>query len=290
MTHREEWVEKSFQVFTDEDGVLRSGYYPTGEGIVTGNVQVDRVWGNIPMQPNDDRTDTYINFGGGSGDAGWDNTFTYTSDTLQYGTYENNDAVQWLFNINPEISTDHVNVNLGYSNFPGYIPNYAGDEDSGLEAVVPNVLRMTRSQAIAAIEAVNLDYRIRYHNSAINYLESTGTTVRVFAYDTDAEGGGSAQAYLVGLKVGDKVYPDNNEVDFGTSPVTVTAVNEDGEDSWFEFEVAEAFDPALDTTADGTVWPGPDLEDVITVMRYWNQPGDIKDEGTNIYLRAIGTP
>ena len=26
----------------------------------------------------------------------------------------------------------------------------------------------------------------------------------------------------------------------------------------------------------------------ITMMRGWNQPGDIKDEGTNIYVRGLG--
>lgn len=55
MTAREAWEDVSFQVFTDEDGVLRSGYYPTGEGIVTGNIAIAREWGNMPMQPNDDR-------------------------------------------------------------------------------------------------------------------------------------------------------------------------------------------------------------------------------------------
>ena len=55
MTQREQWEDVSFQVFTDEDGVLRSGIYPTGEGLVSGNVAIAREWGNTPMQPNDDR-------------------------------------------------------------------------------------------------------------------------------------------------------------------------------------------------------------------------------------------
>ena len=250
-----------------------------------GNVQVDFVWGNFPMQPDDDRTDQGFNFGGGSGDVGWNSTYSYTSDNLRISNYNNNNAVQGLFSIVPNIATDHVRASLGYSNFPGYIPNYEGDEDSGLEAVVPNVLRMTRSQAIAALEAVNLDYRIQNHNPSIFYLESTGTTVRVYAYDENATGGGAPQDYLVGLKPGDKVFPDNNEYSFD-GPVTVTKVNEDGENSWFEFETAEPVN--VDTSCNGTVWPDDTLLSLITVMRYWNQPGDIKDEGTNIYLRAFG--
>jgi hypothetical protein len=67
--------------------------------------------------------------------------------------------------------------------------------------------------------------------------------------------------------------------------VTITAVNEDEEDSWFEFETETALE--LDDTSTGNIWAGPDLERVVTVMRPWNQPGDIKDEGTNIYVRGL---
>jgi hypothetical protein len=254
----------------------------------SGNVQGDFVWGNFPMQPDDDRTDNYYSFGGGSGDNGWDSTWQYTSDTLRISPYYENDFVQELFETAP-IETDHVRADIGWSNFPGYIPNYEGDEDSGLETVVPDVLRKTVAQAEDILDAANLDIRMQYHNPSVFYLESTGTTVRAYVYDENAAGGGSPQAYLVGLKVGDKVYVDNTEVVFNDgNPVTITAVNEDGEDSWIEFTTAEDFDPALDTSASGTVWPGPDLVNVVTVMRYWNQPGDIKDEGTNIYLRGLG--
>lgn len=52
---REQWEEKSFQVITEMDGSVRSGYFPTGEGLVDGNVAVDRAWGNFPIQPNEGR-------------------------------------------------------------------------------------------------------------------------------------------------------------------------------------------------------------------------------------------
>jgi hypothetical protein len=285
MTHREQWEEVSFQVI-DDNGVMRSGYFPTGEGTVSGNVQVDRVWGNMPMQPNDDRSDQYINFGGGAGDIGWDNTWTYTSDTLRTSPYYNSDSVQELFTILPATGTDHNNVAIGYSNFPGYIPNYAGDEDPGLETVIPDVLRMTIAQATDALDKANLNVRFNLHNPTVQYIESTGKTVRVYAFDENANGGGGEQAFLVGLKAGDKVYVDNDYQTFNEL-VTITKVNEDGEDSWIEFEVAEAFDPALDDYANGTIWAGPDLHNVVTVMRYWNQPGGIVDENVNVYLRGL---
>lgn len=53
--NREQWEEVSFQVFEDMGGSIRSGYYPTGTGIVDGNIAVDYAYGNFPMQPNEDR-------------------------------------------------------------------------------------------------------------------------------------------------------------------------------------------------------------------------------------------
>lgn len=55
MSSREQWEEVSFQVINEMDGSVRSGYFPTGEGLVSGNVKTDYVFGNFPLQPNDDR-------------------------------------------------------------------------------------------------------------------------------------------------------------------------------------------------------------------------------------------
>lgn len=52
---REQWEEVSFQVITEMDGSVRSGYFPTGEGIVDGNIAVAYTFGNMPIQPNEDR-------------------------------------------------------------------------------------------------------------------------------------------------------------------------------------------------------------------------------------------
>jgi hypothetical protein len=46
------WEEVSFQVFEDEGGSIRSGYYPTGNP-ATGDVAVDFTFGNFPIQPNE---------------------------------------------------------------------------------------------------------------------------------------------------------------------------------------------------------------------------------------------
>ena len=211
-----------------------------------GNVRVDFVWGNMPMQPDDDR---------GTG----------LDETLD----------------------NHYTAVYGWSNFPGFIPNYEGDGDSGLEAVVPDLLRKTISQAETAVEAVNLNLRANDHYLQMNYLESFGNTVRVWCYDDNVSGGGYPQAYLIGLQPGDKVLlEDYNEYFPFLQEVTVTEVNEDGENSWFEFDAGE--DLGFDTNTGGYVYAGANLTDVITVMRGWNQPGDIRDEYTNIYCRYIG--
>ena len=57
---REQWEEKSFQVITEMDGSVRSGYYPTGEGLVDGNVAIDYVFGTFPIQPDEDRAGMFV--------------------------------------------------------------------------------------------------------------------------------------------------------------------------------------------------------------------------------------
>lgn len=52
---REQWEEVAFQVYEEMDGSIRSGYYPTGEGLVDGNIAIDYTFGNFPIQPNEDR-------------------------------------------------------------------------------------------------------------------------------------------------------------------------------------------------------------------------------------------
>jgi hypothetical protein len=225
----------------------------------SGNVVVDFVWGNLPMQPDDDR--------GGEGQSA---------------------------TLDPALD-NHIIATTGYSNFPGFIPNYWGDEDSGLEAVIPNLVRKTLAQASAAVDAVNLDLFSVAHNLSIQHIESTGTTVRVYAYDTQFNnwGGGYSNAGLIGLREGDEV---NLSVNYDGDPLSlpnnskVTAINNDGSASWFEIKVSEAFDPALDfnTSADGTVYAGNNLVNVITMQRDNYSPGMIVDEYTGVHVRYFG--
>ena len=257
----------------------------------SGNVQVDFVWGNVPMQPNDARSYDEFSFGGGSGDVGWSSTYQLAGGNLTQGTLENNVAVQDLFNINPEIGTDSNRVTTGYSNFPGYIPDYAGDDDSGLEAVIPNLVRLTRSAANALLDAANLDYYVAYHNLEVQSIESTGKTVRVYAYNESWNNwGGYAGAELNGLRVGDEVSINSNYdgTDYDWTNVKVTALALDETDSWFEFEEAAVISPAIDTLIDaGTVFAGDNLVDVVTLQRSNHAAGSIKNEGFEVHYRCF---
>ena len=218
----------------------------------SGQVQIDFVWGNFPLQPDELRAS------GHKLDMTLDN---------------------------------HVIADLGWSNYPAYIPNYTGDEDLELEYVVPDLVRKTRSEAEALLSNHNTDLNLfdTGHNLTVTHVTSTGKTVRVFAYDTDSWNDG--QGALNGLRVGDELYftsllfDGDPGTDFGT--IKVTKINDQGEDpaTYFEFKVAEVIDPALDTVATGSVWAGPNLVNVITLQRFWNPAGSIKNAGTNVHVR-----
>ena len=79
-----------------------------------GNVQVDFVWGNFPLQPDADRGE---------------NTLDPTLD-------------------------NHSIATTGYANFPQFLPNYAGDGDTGFETIIPDLRGLFWPAAqLAAAEA-----------------------------------------------------------------------------------------------------------------------------------------
>jgi hypothetical protein len=246
----------------------------------SGNVQVDFVWGNLPLQPDDDRLDSTI-YTAGVENQGWSGYYKYLSDTLRTSDYN-----LTLNNLTSKASADsHTIATTGYSNFPGYIENYAGDGDADLEHAIPNLVGKTLLAAETITDSLDFDLTATAHYIEIQSIESDGTTVRVYAYDQNYW---DTNIALVGLKIGDKVWVDNDEYDFGNDTVTITALESDGSDSWIEFETATAISPALDTSANGNIWPGPDLEEVITLHR-WAQPGAIRDEGYDVRVRYLAT-
>lgn len=69
----------------------------------SGNQKVDFVWGNFPMQPNDDRAGTVTNTGGSTGDYGWAQTTKVASDRL-------NAALD-----------NHANAEAGWAGYPNFV-------------------------------------------------------------------------------------------------------------------------------------------------------------------------
>lgn len=234
----------------------------------SGNVQIDFVWGNMPMQPDDDRSFDVVTFPQYE-DNGWTQATKYMSGTL--------DA----------FASFHSIATTGYGNFPGFIADYAGDGDTGLELVVPNVVRKSLSKAQAIMEDLDLYLFSVSHNLTITGITTSGTTVRIFAWDTEWNnwGGGYPNSQLIGLKAGDQVAlsitGDNaGVINFGSN-VTISAVHVDGENSWFEFVWGTDLD--LDEPATGTVYAGPNIVNKVLLQR-----SVIRNEGQQVNVRYMG--
>lgn len=86
----------------------------------SGNTQVDFVWGNLPLQPNDQRTEnTLSNFGGSTGDTGWAATTYATPARLDFAgtTKALNNGISYTVK-----SAYHELDETGYAGYPSYSP------------------------------------------------------------------------------------------------------------------------------------------------------------------------
>lgn len=103
----------------------------------SGRQAVDFVWGNFPMQPNDDRAATVTNTGGSTGDYGWAQTTKVASARL--------DAAL----------DNHANVEAGWSGYPTFTAgagNYMVTEASGNGTTVT----YKSQNSLAAGDVVNI--------------------------------------------------------------------------------------------------------------------------------------
>jgi hypothetical protein len=168
-----------------------------------GNIQVDFVWGNFPLQPDEDRPS------GKKLNAALDN---------------------------------HVIATTGWSNYPSFIPNYSGDEDADLEVVLPELLRLSRSAAEDAAEAVGLTLDVQYITYDLDSVTSVGKKVTVVL---DSEGTDLAVGDVISV-----VYNDGDGFAGTWSNVKLTAVS----GNEISFNLATAPSPALDFTSTGYVY------------------------------------
>ena len=117
-----------------------------------GNPRVDFVWGQFPLQPNDQRTRTDVDGANITTDTNWTVTKERGSSNLNsgwtnlsFGTGDGGNTREQTFTFD-----SHEIATTGYSNYPEFLPNYAGDGDTGLEEVVPNIVGL----AYGAVGAV----------------------------------------------------------------------------------------------------------------------------------------
>lgn len=114
----------------------------------SGNVKVDFVWGNFPMQPDDERTGSATQIGGSTGDYGWSQTTKVKSAALT-----TTDITKVLNSgISQTVKHNHsVTVN-NWNKYPDYDPT-APYLDTVDQAAIPNVVGLTESAANSALVA-----------------------------------------------------------------------------------------------------------------------------------------
>jgi hypothetical protein len=239
-----------------------------------GEIQVDFVWGNKPIQPNEDRNETL--------DETLDNHTIATEGWSNYPAYIPNYNGLQLFDALGNV----IFTNDGY--FGDAVP------DADPEVIIPNFVRLTRSAANDLADSKNLQLYDVGHHLTISYVDSTvaanGKTVRVTAYDTNyTTASNASNEALIGLRKGDQLYFTELEVDgdpVSFPVVTVTEVNNEDSYSWFEFKLNTAPAPAYNASATGYAWAGPNLVNIVTVQRpNRTAPGMVANEGRNINVR-----
>lgn len=114
----------------------------------SGNVKVDFVWGPFPMQPDDERTGSATQIGGGSGDTGWSQTTKVQSVALT------KTAISKSLNngITSLVPNNHSVALNNWNGYPDYTP-VAPFLDTVDQAAIPNVVGLDESAATSALIA-----------------------------------------------------------------------------------------------------------------------------------------
>jgi hypothetical protein len=130
-----------------------------------GEVAIDFVWGNFPIQPNDVRPDTAT----GRLDPALDN---------------------------------HIIALSGWNGFPQYAPNTAGEDVAGLTDYIltPNVLGLTTALAIDALKDASFG-TVTTAAAATNAAKTVTAAVRASGGLAVLTASGAGAAYPIGTKV-----------------------------------------------------------------------------------------
>lgn len=132
-----------------------------------GNVRVDFVWGNFPLQPDELRdgnsSSSAPNDEGDRGWTGWytqDSTTLSTSETVYLSRGDSNQDISWddPNTRSVEVPTIHDIATEGYNNFPAFLPNYAGDGDDALDFFLPEINTLTSSAALTLLSGLGINF------------------------------------------------------------------------------------------------------------------------------------
>ena len=191
--------------------------YPVDDA---GNPRVDFVWGNMAMQPNDQRD--VVTAGpeplypaNGEGNFGWDATFIYPSEGLyssvtqalsigdKDGVNASWDSVTYRTVSVP--ADNHSTALTGYKGFPSFIQG-APYDDTTPNVVVPNVVGQTEGAATTALTNAGLvkgavttannaggatsgnDGKVKTQTPAAGTTVNTGASVALVKYNYVAPG------------------------------------------------------------------------------------------------------
>jgi hypothetical protein len=164
-----------------------------------GEVAIDFVYGNLPIQPNDARPDAASA------------TLSTTVTTRVAGRLD-------------PAADSHINALSGWNGYPQYTPNTAGEDVAGSVdyVLVPNVLGLTTALAQDAMRDASLVSTTAAAAvnavSTITAVSRTGTTATI----TSA---GSGAKYPVGTKITVASLVAPNDVLNGEFTVTAVATN-----------------------------------------------------------------
>ena len=121
----------------------RDSGYPQVSG---GNIAVDFVWGPFPMQPDDDRTGSATNIGGGQGDVNFSPTTMVNSVALTKTAITKN-----LNNgLTSSVPNNHSVVVNNWNGYPDYTP-VAPFLDTTDQAAIPNVVGALEAAATSTL-------------------------------------------------------------------------------------------------------------------------------------------
>lgn len=273
-----------------------------------GNPRVDFVYGNVPMQPDDQRTGgpNQIVDDNAAGNRGWSGTYVAPSDTLStnetvfLSVGDQSQDTPWQ-----EIDTraviieadNHVNAIRQYEGFPAFIQG-APYDDLTPNVAVPDLVGMLTGLAYSAVDAVGLNYsvddsritgatlendsHVYSQTPAAGTLVNVGSTVYTVIYEAPLVPGligltnSEAQAALVaaGLVL-------------GTSTPTSTGATSQNNGTVKTQSVASGTQVDAGTTVDVTIYNYVAANPIAG----WSQasfPGHAELTGNDVYMFLLG--